>query len=75
MVTSSGARTGSVWTAVGEQHFRVPQAGESRIRFTNNHLPYALTWYGLALAAFGVFVAFALKRLRGDDLTEPGAAS
>lgn len=29
MVTSSGARTGSVWAAVGEQHFRVPQAGES----------------------------------------------
>lgn len=52
----------------------LPQAGETRIRFTNNHLPYALTWYGLALAAFGVFVAFAIKRLRGDSLTGPGAA-
>jgi surfeit locus 1 family protein len=53
----------------------LPQAGESRVRFTNNHMPYALTWYGLALAAFGVFIAFAIKRLRGDGLTEPGAAS
>jgi len=53
----------------------LPQAGETRIRYTNNHLPYALTWYGLALAAFGVFFAFGVKRLRGDDLTEPGAAS
>ena len=47
----------------------LPQAGETRIRFVNNHLSYALTWYGLALAAFGVFAAFAVKRLRGDGLT------
>ena len=52
----------------------LPQAGETRIRFTNTHLPYALTWYGLALAAFGVFIAFVVKRLRGDGLTGPGAA-
>ncbi|MEN8197132.1 MAG: SURF1 family protein [Pseudomonadota bacterium] len=52
----------------------LPQAGETRIRFVNNHLPYALTWYGLALAAFGVFIAFAAKRLRGDGLTGPGPA-
>jgi len=52
----------------------LPQAGETRIRFANNHLSYALTWYGLALAAFGVFVAFAVMRLRGDGLTGPGAA-
>lgn len=24
-----------------------PQAGLTQIRFTNNHLVYALTWYGL----------------------------
>jgi surfeit locus 1 family protein len=53
----------------------LPQAGETRIRFTSNHLSYALTWYGLALAAAGVFVAFAIKRLRGDGLTGPGPAS
>ncbi|HSG96283.1 MAG TPA: SURF1 family cytochrome oxidase biogenesis protein, partial [Afifellaceae bacterium] len=53
----------------------LPQAGETRMRFANNHLSYALTWYGLALAAFGVFVAFAVMRLRGDGLTGPGAPS
>ena len=53
----------------------LPQAGETRIRFTSNHLSYALTWYGLALAAAGVFIAFVLKRLRSDGLTGPGVAS
>ncbi len=53
----------------------LPQAGETRLRFTNNHLQYALTWYGLALAAIGVFIAFAIARLRGDGLTGGGAAS
>jgi surfeit locus 1 family protein len=52
----------------------LPQAGETRMRFANSHFKYALTWYGLALAAFGVFVAFAVMRLRGDGLTGPGAA-
>ncbi|HUI20111.1 MAG TPA: SURF1 family protein [Methylocella sp.] len=31
----------------------------------NNHLAYALTWFGLALAALGVFAAFARQRLGG----------
>lgn len=52
----------------------LPQAGETRMRFANSHLNYALTWYGLALAAAGVFVAFAIRHLRGDGLTGPGAA-
>ena len=30
-----------------------PQAGLTQIRFTNNHLVYALTWYGLALMVAG----------------------
>jgi surfeit locus 1 family protein len=36
----------------------LPQAGETRIRFTNNHLQYALTWFGLAAALIGVAGAF-----------------
>ncbi len=52
----------------------LPQAGETRIRFVSNHLSYALTWYGLGLAAFGVFAAFAVKHMRGDGLTGPGPA-
>ena len=33
----------------------LPQAGETRLSFSDNHLGYALTWYGLAIAAVGVF--------------------
>ncbi|XWN31732.1 MAG: SURF1 family protein [Devosia sp.] len=35
----------------------LPQAGESRITFTNNHLSYALTWYGLAGCLVAVLLA------------------
>lgn len=42
----------------------LPQAGETRVSFENRHLGYAITWYGLALAAIGVFAAFARQRLR-----------
>ncbi len=31
----------------------------------NNHLGYAVTWFGLALALIGVYLAFLLKSLRG----------
>jgi len=36
----------------------IPQAGETRMHWVNNHLQYALTWYGLALALLGVYGAF-----------------
>ena len=42
----------------------LPQAGETRIAFTNNHLAYAVTWYGLAAALAAVFVSFIWTRLR-----------
>lgn len=42
----------------------LPQAGETLIRFPNNHLQYAITWYGLALALVAIFIAFAAGRLR-----------
>lgn len=46
----------------------LPQAGETRMTFRNDHLQYAITWYGLALACAGVFAVFAWKRLRpGPD--------
>ncbi|MEM6763210.1 MAG: SURF1 family protein, partial [Pseudomonadota bacterium] len=40
----------------------LPQAGESQIRFSNNHLQYALTWYGLAAGLVGVVLFALLKR-------------
>lgn len=42
-----------------------PVGGETRLSFTNRHLEYAVTWYGLALTLVGVFVVFARQRLRG----------
>ncbi len=41
-----------------------PLGGLTRIELPNNHLQYALTWYGIALTLLGVFAAFALQRLR-----------
>lgn len=42
----------------------LPQGGDTRVVFTNNHLQYAVTWFGIALALVGVFAAFARQRLR-----------
>ena len=42
----------------------LPIPARSLPRPTNSHLGYAITWYGLALALVGVFIAFARRRLR-----------
>lgn len=41
----------------------LPQAGETRVSFTNNHLQYAVTWYGLAAVLVVVFAVFVRRRL------------
>jgi surfeit locus 1 family protein len=41
----------------------LPQAGETRMIFPNDHLQYAITWYGLAAALLAVFSVFAWRRL------------
>lgn len=43
----------------------LPQGGGTRVRFSNNHLQYVVTWFGLAFALAAVFAAFAWQRLRG----------
>jgi surfeit locus 1 family protein len=48
-----------------------PRGGQTRINLPNDHLYYALTWFGLALTLVGVFAAFAWRRLHpgsGDKL-------
>jgi surfeit locus 1 family protein len=40
----------------------LPKGGVTRVELPNRHLEYALTWYGLAAALVGVFVAFAAGR-------------
>lgn len=42
----------------------LPQAGETIVSFRNNHLQYAVTWFGLALVLLGVYVAFLRSRLK-----------
>ena len=42
----------------------LPQAGETVVRFKNDHLGYALTWFGLAATLVGVYLAFVAHMLR-----------
>ena len=42
----------------------LPRAGRLSLALPNNHLQYALTWFGLALALAGVYVVWLTGRLR-----------
>jgi len=42
----------------------LPQAGETPLTFSNSHLQYAVTWYGLAIVLVFVYGAYACRRLR-----------
>lgn len=42
----------------------LPQPARSLPQPSNNHLGYVVTWYGLALALLGVFIAWARTRLK-----------
>ena len=44
-----------------------PKGGSTLIEFPNNHLQYAITWYGLALACVGVGGFFLYSRRRNRD--------
>ena len=43
-----------------------PRGGQTQLTLPNNHLGYALTWFGLAGALIGVFAFYAWTRLRSD---------
>ena len=55
---------------------RWPRAGMTVVRFSNSHLVYALTWYGLALmvAGAGWYVARYERRLRDARSAQPAAS-
>jgi cytochrome oxidase assembly protein ShyY1 len=42
-----------------------PKAGPLVVRLSNNHLQYAITWFGLAAALAAVFLVWLRSRLRG----------
>lgn len=51
-IDGSGRETPAPW----------PRGGTTRLAFANRHLEYALTWFGLAAALAGVYLAFSLRR-------------
>ena len=51
----------------GADRNALPEGGETVLDFPNNHFSYAMTWFGMALALIGVFVAFAVSQLRAAD--------
>ncbi len=40
-----------------------PIGGQTRIDIPNDHLQYAITWYGLALVLLGVFAAYHVRKM------------
>jgi surfeit locus 1 family protein len=47
--------------ALGQGSGALPDPARTLPRPTNNHLGYAITWYGLALSLLGVLAAFAIR--------------
>lgn len=43
-----------------------PRGGQTRIALSNNHLQYAVTWFGLAVTLVVIFGIFARRRWRGS---------
>ena len=41
-----------------------PKSGKLQVNLPNNHLQYAITWFGLALALAGVYLVWLIRRLR-----------
>ncbi len=41
-----------------------PQGGQTVVSFTNNHLSYAITWFGLAAGLVGVYFAYHISKGR-----------
>ncbi|WP_209011626.1 SURF1 family protein [Roseibium aggregatum] len=52
----------------------LPQAGETIVKFKNDHLGYALTWFGLAATLVGVFLTYAVSLLRRARAEKNGGA-
>ena len=51
----------------------LPKPGGAELTLPNNHLSYALTWFGLAVALAGVFAAYAAKGFARSGAAEKPA--
>jgi surfeit locus 1 family protein len=54
----------SIDAGAGPDPAALPEGGETIISFPNNHLSYAFTWFGMAVALVGVFVVWAFSQTR-----------
>ena len=45
----------------------LPRPGPLSVKLRNDHLGYALTWFGLAAALVIIFALFALRQRRASD--------
>lgn len=57
-----GAAEGYIDIAADASAGPWPRGGVTRVEFSNRHLEYALTWFGLAGALVGVFIAASVRR-------------
>ncbi|MEL7542893.1 MAG: SURF1 family protein [Pseudomonadota bacterium] len=57
-------RASEGWVRADGSSARWPVPGTTRIKLSNRHLEYAITWYGLALALAGVYAFFMVSRRR-----------
>ncbi len=57
----------SIDADAGADPLALPEGGETVLAFPNNHLSYAITWFGMALALAGVFAAYAIAQRRGGQ--------
>ncbi len=52
----------------GAEQGEYPVGGRTRLKLVNNHLDYAMTWYGLAIVLLVIYVIFSLRKaIRSED--------
>ena len=44
----------------------IPQSNETRLKFPDNHLSYAITWYGLATSLLFIYFYARIKRRKSN---------
>ena len=49
----------------------LPRPGKLSVKLRNDHLGYALTWFGLAAALVIIFALFALRQRRASTSANP----
>lgn len=50
-----------------------PKGGQTKLDFPNNHLAYAVTWYGAAIVLAAIYVLWHRRRARDAAATKAGA--